>query len=89
MRLTTLITLSLIGAFYLNFLAEDYFTPDPCAYHVKVMEPTLSIFYSASGASGGHPSSSLFTNIITIVIGVASGIIFNKFVKKTLKFKTD
>ncbi len=89
MRLIVFIILGIIGGFYLNALAENYFIPDPCAYHTKVMNPMLSIFYSTPTWNAGHATSNLFTNILSLFIGIMFGILLNKLVKKILQSKID
>ena len=84
MRLTLFNILGILAAFYLSVIAEEYFIPDPCAYHTKEMNPILSIFYSTPTWNAGHATSSVLTNILSLFIGVLFGVLLNKLVKKLL-----
>lgn len=71
-----LIVVFAIVALILNFtIIDEIIMPDPCYYHTKEMNIILSLFYSSSPASGGHPEINLFNVIFTLTVG---GLIGNK-----------
>ena len=65
-----LIILTSIGSLLLNFsLIDPLVLKDPCLYHTKDMNFILSIFYTVSNGSCGHPEMSICNFIFTFIAG--------------------
>jgi hypothetical protein len=60
----------------------DFLIPDPCYYHSNRMNFLMSIFFSSSSASNGHPEPNLTNFIVSFLVGGLIGfVIFKKFAK--------
>ena len=65
-----IIILTSIGGLLFNFMVLDpLIMPDPCSYHTQEMHLVISLFYSISPYSGGHPEISVFNVFFFLFIG--------------------
>ncbi len=65
----------MIIVFFLNYgLLEYIIIPDPCYYHGEETTKLFDLFYKFTSDEGYHPSPTTFNYILTIALGIASGI---------------
>ena len=58
--------------------------PDLCYYHTNEMNSFMNLFYSAGGASNGHPEPNILNFITSILIGgILGNGIYKLITKKT------
>lgn len=75
-----------ISALFFNFAyIDNLIMPDPCYYHINKMNPILTLFYTSTSASGGHPEVNLFNIIFTILIGGLIGKLVCTLYEKRIK----
>ena len=54
--------------------------PDPCHYHTNDTNPVFDIFYNLPASEGYHPFPTAFNILVTILIGIALGIVLHKVI---------
>ena len=77
----------IIGGFITSIFSftilYDLLIPDICYYHSHEMNFIMSLFFSASSASNGHPEPNLTNFIVSFLTGSLIGfMIFKKFAKQ-------
>jgi hypothetical protein len=83
--ITSCLFIGIITLVFLNYcIIEPILIPDSCAYHAEDTSNLFNLLYKMDSIDGYHPFPTLFNFLLTMTLGVISGLAVYRYGKSVL-----